>query len=71
MPPAMNPTSSTPTEQPPQEDEEGVSAGALFTWLTHLKAVEGAEDEPSRYASPPCYLAEFSAEDSADHSAES
>jgi hypothetical protein len=62
----MKPTSSIPTEQPShaaaQADSEDVSAGALFTWLSQLKAAEDAEEEPARYASPPCYLAEFSAE---------
>lgn len=68
----MTPTSK-PTVKPSvatQVEEDGADAGALFNWLTQLKTEESAEDEPSHYASPPCYLAEF-AEDFADHSSES
>ena len=69
----MQPTSA-PTAKPSvhasQADENGAGADALFTWLTQLKAEENAEDDPSRYASPPCYLAEFS-EDFEDHPARS
>ncbi len=52
-----------------QAEEDGAGADALFTWLTQLKTEENAEDELSRYASPPCYLAEFSDLEGADHTA--
>ncbi len=68
MPPTSTPTVKLPMAAA-QAEGDGADAAALFTWLTQLKAEEDAEDEPSRYASPPCYLAEFSDLDSANHTA--
>ncbi|WP_395746185.1 hypothetical protein [Prosthecobacter sp.] len=54
-----------------QAETDSAGADVLFTWLqTQLRAAKDAEDEPARYASPPCYLAEFSAEDDAGDSAQ-
>jgi hypothetical protein len=49
---------------------DAANTEALFAWLPLLAKAEemkDVEDVPLRYASPPCYLAEFSDEDSADH----
>lgn len=58
----------------PQAEETGDAANtdALFAWLPLLakaEEMENVEDEPVRYASPPCYLAEFSDAECTDHAA--
>lgn len=44
---------------------EDKSAAALSAGVRLLSKTEDTEDEPLRYASPPCYLAEFSDADCA------
>lgn len=49
---------------------DDLRSDVLLAWLSQLKAMESAEEEPTPYASPPCYLAEFSDADFADHTAQ-
>ncbi|MDI1315344.1 hypothetical protein [Prosthecobacter sp.] len=59
----------------PQDEEKSAAANtdALLAWLPllakaeELEVLEKEEVEPLRYASPPCYLAEFPDEDSTAH----
>ncbi|MCF7788307.1 MAG: hypothetical protein K9N47_19445 [Prosthecobacter sp.] len=43
-----------------KDAHDGVGEDALFAWLPLLAKAEDMEEEPLRYSSPPCYLAEFS-----------
>jgi hypothetical protein len=52
-----------------EEKSNAANTHALHVSLPLLAKAEEREDVPLRYASPPCYLAEFSDEDSADHTA--
>jgi hypothetical protein len=54
---------------PAKISPDGPNADALLAWLHLLRKAEEAEDELPPYASPPCYLAEFSAADLSDHPA--
>lgn len=54
---------------PPKRAPEGPGADALLAQLAHLAKEQELEDEPASYASPPCYLAEFSDAGLADHPA--
>lgn len=58
---------------PPSADEPeapDTDAAPLLAWLPALSQAEPPEDEPTRYASPPCYLAEFFDADGTDSFAE-
>lgn len=57
-----SPTDVTPAESEP----ESTGAEALLAWLPHLAQAQDLEDEPASFASPPCYLAQFSDADFAD-----
>lgn len=57
-----SPTDVTPAESTP----EGTGAETLLAWLPHLAKAQEIEDEPASFASPPCYLAQFSDADFAD-----
>ncbi len=60
----------TPTDVTPAKSEsEATGAEALLAWLPHLAKAQEIEDEPASFASPPCYLAQFSDADSADETA--
>ncbi|MCX6850390.1 MAG: hypothetical protein NTY98_15835 [Verrucomicrobia bacterium] len=62
---------SSPIDVTPAESEpESTSAEALLTWLPHLAKAQEIEDEPAGFASPPCYLAQFSDADFADETAQ-
>ena len=54
---------------PAKDAHDGVGADSLFAWLPLLAKAEDTEEEPARYSSPPCYLAEFPEADLADHAA--
>lgn len=55
---------------PPKRAPEGLVADALLSQLAHLAKEQEIEDEPASYASPPCYLAQFSNADFADETAQ-
>ncbi len=62
--------SPSPTVLTPAESaSEDTDAEALLTWLPHLAQAQEIEDEPASFASPPCYLAQFSDADFADETA--
>jgi hypothetical protein len=61
----LSPTDVTPAKGAP----EGTGAEALLAWLPHLAQAQEIEDEPASFASPPCYLAQFSDVDFADETA--
>ena len=48
---------------------EDTGAEALLAWLPHLAKAQEIEEEPASFASPPCYLAQFSDADFADETA--
>ncbi len=60
-----SPTHVTPAEIAP----ESTGAETLLAWLPHLANAQEIEDEPASFASPPCYLAQFSDADFADETA--
>lgn len=60
----------SPTDvTPPESASEDTGAEALLAWLPHLAKAQEIEDEPAGFASPPCYLAQFSDADFADETA--
>ncbi|WP_397382841.1 hypothetical protein [Prosthecobacter sp.] len=61
---------SSPTDLTPAESaSEDTGAEALLAWLPDLAQAQEIEDEPASFASPPCYLAQFSDADFADETA--
>ena len=60
-----SPTDVTPAESAPED----TGAEALLAWLPHLAKAQEIEDEPASFASPPCYLAQFSDADLTDETA--
>lgn len=61
-----SPTDVTPAESAP----EATGAEALLAWLPQLAKAQEIEDETASFASPPCYLAQFSDADFADEAAQ-
>lgn len=61
-----SPTDVAPAESTP----EAAGAEDLLAWLPHLAKAEELEEEPASYASPPCYLAQFSNAGFADETAQ-
>ena len=62
------PADVTPAESF-QDSQESTGAEALLAWLPHLAKAQETEDEPASFASPPCYLAQFSDADFANETA--
>lgn len=60
-----SPTRTAPAETAP----EATGAEPLLDWLPVLAKAQELEDEPESFASPPCYLAQFSDADFADETA--
>lgn len=54
---------------PAESTSEATGAEPLLAWLPVLAKAQELEDEPERFASPPCYLAQFSDADFADETA--
>jgi hypothetical protein len=64
----MKPRSATDVKTAESASEE-TGAESLLAWLPHLAKAQESEDEPVGFASPPCYLAEFSDVDFTDKTA--
>lgn len=63
-------TQPSSTDVTPAKNAQARSdAASLLAWLPHLAKAQDTEDEPTGYASPPCYLAQFSDVDFAEETA--